>query len=271
MQEILFSIIVVALNPGNKLKKTIESIVGQTYSDYEILLKDGGSTDGSIENIKMLNDSHLVIKSQKDSGIYDAMNQAVVEARGRYVLFLNCGDTFYNKEVLHRTQQEIERRKNEKGPKIFYGNTYAERTASMVMSPPSITGFTCYRNIPCHQSCFYQRSLLEEKKYDPDYRIRADYEHFLWCFYKAHAKLYFMDIPIASYEGGGYSESAINKKRDREEHKLITKVYMNGGELLKYKVIMAITLAPLRRFLGENEKLAVFYNGVKRALYHRSR
>ena len=85
-----FSIIVVCLNPGEKLLQTLQSIQKQEFRDYEIVLKDGGSTDGSLQKLYP-GQSGLLVVTKPDRGIYDAMNQAVEEAKGRFVFFLNCG------------------------------------------------------------------------------------------------------------------------------------------------------------------------------------
>ena len=81
-----FSIIVVCLNAGERLHDTIASIRSQSCKDYEIIVKDGISTDGSIE--KLMTDERLRVIRQKDRGIYDAMNQAVKKAQGEYIYFL---------------------------------------------------------------------------------------------------------------------------------------------------------------------------------------
>ena len=85
-----FSIIVVCLNPGEKLLQTLQSIQKQEFRDYEIVLKDGGSTDGSLQKLYP-EQLGLHVVTKPDRGIYDAMNQAVEEAKGRFVFFLNCG------------------------------------------------------------------------------------------------------------------------------------------------------------------------------------
>ena len=90
MKQIKFSIIVVCLNAGEKLHKTLESVLRQSYTGFEILVKDGMSTDGSIEALPQ-EDAIRVVR-QKDKSIYDAMNQAILLAEGDYLLFLNCGD-----------------------------------------------------------------------------------------------------------------------------------------------------------------------------------
>ena len=94
----MFSIIVVCLNAGDRLQDTLDSIWKQSYSDYEVIIKDGGSKDGSLSCVPKKDNVHLY--REKDTGIYDAMNQAVRYAHGEYLLFLNTGDLFYDEQVL---------------------------------------------------------------------------------------------------------------------------------------------------------------------------
>jgi len=264
--NITFSIIVVCLNPGEKLNQTLDSILLQTYGDYEIIVKDGGSRDGSIETMRQ--NSHICLYTRKDTGIYDAMNQAVAYAKGDFVIFMNCGDVFHHDTVLEEAARKI-RQHGTKENLVVYGDTYSAKNDVMISSAPQITGFTCYRNIPCHQSCFYATKLCQDKPYDATYRIRADYEHFLWCYYVAKAEMISLETAMASYEGGGYSESKENRKRDKEEHKLITEKYMGKAELLKYRMIMWCTLAPLRSCMAESAAFAGVYHWLKQLLYRR--
>ena len=270
-KNMLFSIVIVSLNPGDKLKKTVDSVIQQSCQDVQILVKDGMSRDGSVEALEKIYGGHpkLEIVRKSDGSIYEGMNQAVELVKGEYVLFLNCGDTFYDNEVLKRTAEIIRKRRQKELPAIFYGDTYCEKTQAAVHSAPEITGFTCYRNIPCHQSCFYDRRLFMAHPYETAFRIRADYEHFLWCYYEAHAEMIYMDELVSSYEGGGYSESKENRRRDKEEHKKITKRYMSSLELWKYRLIMAASLAPLRRALAENRLTGSVYNWLKTKVYQR--
>ena len=259
-----FSVIVVCLNPGEKLNQTLDSILKQTYQDYEIVVKDGGSKDGSIEG--MLQDERIRLYAERDRSIYDAMNQAVAHARGEFILFMNCGDLFYSRDVLEKAAAIAEAQPNPDNL-VLYGDTYGEKNKVCITAPPEITGFTCYRNIPCHQSCIYSARLCKEKPYREEYKIRADYDHFLWCYYVSGASMVNMKQIVASYEGGGYSESKENRKRDKEEHGMITRAYMKPGELLKYKLIMFATLAPLRSFLAENKAFSGAYHWLKEKLY----
>ncbi len=271
------SVITVCLNPGEKLKATLDSILGQGCQDFDVILKDGGSTDGSVERWQQEKDNipngeKVKIFVEKDRGIYDAMNQAVSYATGDFLLFLNCGDLLADKRVLERTRQLLEQEKKagtDMDRLILYGDTCGEKNGVTIASAPRITGFTCYRNIPCHQSCFYSAALCKEKPYDQQYRIRADYDHFLWCYYRAKAKMLHMDFPVAVYEGGGFSEKRENRQRDRQEHREITGKYMSRQELFRYRAMMACSLGPLRSAMAESKLFSGFYHWLKGRIYGR--
>lgn len=275
MAQISFSIVVVCLNPGGKLLPTVQSVLMQQYGNYEIVIKDGGSTDGSLDGLPA--DSRLRLISSPDTGIYDAMNQALLHVSGQYVLFLNCGDALHDAQVLSKMEKEIERRKKadadrecrcyKEKERIFYGNQYNALQKSVVYSAPEVNDFTCYRNVPCHQVCFYDRRLFEERGYDTKYRVRADYEHFLYCIYEKKAQAVYTEVLVADYEGGGFSETTENRRISAKEHAEITKRYLGREKVLRYRAVMLLTLAPLRTKLAENEKYAGAYNKVKTALY----
>lgn len=274
-----FSIIVVCYNAGEELQKTIASIRGQTEDDYEIIVQDGLSTDGSVEGLSAGTD--LKIFRERDEGIYDGMNRAVSRAAGKYLFFLNCGDYFADEEVLAKVKREIEKsdrachkdsvQKQGKGkrrpPRIFYGNIRERTTGAQVMSNPVIDDFACYRNLPCHQACFYDRRLLVRRGFRTCYKVRADYEHFLWCYYRAHAVTVYMPLTVASYEGEGFSESEENRRRSAAEHAHIVKKYMSRGQIVKYKLMLFLTLAPLRTYLASHKATAGIYQGIKRRMY----
>lgn len=269
MNNVFYSIIVVCLNAGERLHDTIESILQQTYTKYEIIIKDGGSSDGSVEELQeAFHDERMHIHIRKDSGIYDAMNQAVQLAQGEYDLFLNAGDSFYDETVLDKITEEIDRIKNEnKKADVIYGNLYHKALDTIIYAAPEINDFTCYRNVPCHQTCFYHRSMFETRGYKPEYNVRADYEHFLWCFYEKKAKIWYVPVIVASYEGGGYSETKENKKRSARQHREIVVRYMGRKRADKYRWIMLLTLAPLRSAIADNKYLSGIYNGLKTAIY----
>lgn len=270
----LFSILVVSLNPGEKLKRTLGSVLRQYFEDYEVIVKDGVSTDGSLSFIEGLSEekrSRIRIVSRPDQGIYDAMNQAAGEAVGKYVYFLNCGDVFYGKDVLFQMAKLIEENPSRQG--VYYGNIYERRTRQVVASNPRLDAFGCYRNVPCHQACFYDRRLLLVHPFETAYRVRADYEQFLWCFFqkelKGRIQFTYGDILIADYEGGGFSETKENRELSAREHKGIVARYMTRGQIRRYQALLWLTLAPLRTRLARSGRTAGIYNRMKKLLYRR--
>ena len=280
MVHLFFSIVVVSLNPGDKLFSTLQSILDQDYGNFEIIIKDGGSTDGSVLRLfgegterKIPADSRIRFFQEPDSGIYDGMNQAVQKVQGQYVLFLNCGDRFFNRSVLSDAASFIEKQESTEVVRgrsyIFYGDQFNQQQNSPVHSAPVMNDFTCYRNVPCHQVCFYDAQLFAQRGYDTDYRVRADYEHFLYCIYDKNARAVYMPVTVAFYEGGGFSETKENRKRSALEHKVITRYYQGWGKSTWYAFLMLVSLAPLRTWIAENPALAGVYNKVKSAVYGR--
>lgn len=271
MGEPVFSILVVCLNPGDKLRMTLESIRGQTFRNYEVIIKDGLSSDGSPDLARGLAKEFpaLRVVEKKDGGIYDAMNQAVQEAAGRYLYFLNCGDRFYHEKVLEEMAGLIAAHPAEAG--IYYGNIYERLTGREVASNPKLDAFGCYRNVPCHQACFYDRKLLLAHPFEMKYRVRADYEQFLWCFFMKRpgeeTSFVYGDILIADYEGGGFSETKKNRRISAAEHKEIVRKYIPAGKVWKYRMIMWATLAPARTWIARNPVTSGFYNGLKKKIY----
>lgn len=284
MAHTFFSIVIVSLNPGQKLMKTLQSVLRQEYGNFEVILKDGGSTDGSLKEEadgslsvawpgQSVSDSRVHIFRSPDKGIYDGMNQALVHINGDYALFLNCGDSLYDSRVLSRTAALIEKAEEERDtrlrarPFLFYGDQYNEKQRSRVCSAPKLNDFACYRNVPCHQVCFYDASLFWERGYDTDFRVRGDYEHFLYCIYERGAEAVHLPVIVSSYEGGGFSETRENRKRSELEHRVITRYYLGRRKSACYAAVMLATLAPVRTKIAENPSLAKGYNAVKAAIY----
>lgn len=274
-----FTIYTTCFNAGQKLNKTIQSVLNQTYVDYEIIIKDGKSTDGCVDDL--LQDPEVTaavaagkirLMVEKDEGVYDGMNQALSWIKGDYVIFMNCGDTFFDENVLLKTSAYIESERSvsdddERKADILYGDVYCENRKAVDPAPRKLDGFTCYRNIPCHQACFYKKELFSVKQYDTGLRIRADYDHFLWCIYKANARTGYIGFTVAAYEGDGISEIEQNEKLDRREHEITIKRYMTEAEIRSYKTKMALTLLPLRKRMARSKTFSHIYQMVKQVAY----
>lgn len=266
-----FSIVVTALNPGEKLEETVRSILQQTYQNYEIVVKDGLSRDGSVDELECRypEEPRLRIFREADRSIYEGMNQAIAHCEGEYLFFLNCGDRFYDANVLEQVDAFLSGSEEEIG--IAYGNLYNETTGSQITPAPVMNDFACYRNVPCHQTCFYHYSMFEKRVYEPKYRVRGDYEHFLWCHFVQKAAIRYMDVIVSYYEGGGFSETKANVKRSKQEHREITAQYMSPWKRAGYRTILILTLAPLRSAIAGQPRLSRAYNRLKKFVYGKKR
>ena len=271
----MFTVIVVCFNAGSNLEKTLNSIYSQDYWNYKVIIKDGGSTDGSLVSLKeagcftgRIGELTTIIEGS-DKGIYDAMNIAVSNIdthEDNYVIFMNCGDTFHDRQTLGFVADYISETDKSEAPYIFYGDQYNELTDTVVSSVPSINEFALFRNVPCHQVCFYDSRLFGERGYNTEYVVRADYEHFLYCCYEKNAVTVHMNHVICNYEGGGFSETKKNRERSAIEHAKITDYYM-GDKAKRYRMIMTLSGAGLRTKLAESKTFSGAYNALKSIVY----
>ena len=259
-----FSVITVCYNAGEKLAYTINNILKQSCEDFEIVVKDGGSSDDSLASIPK--DEKINVISEKDKGIYDAMNAAVSYAKGDYVIFMNCGDTFFDEDVFKNSAKFIDENPDKK---IYYGDAYFELSKQVISQPKEITESICYRHMPNHQSCFFDRLLWNDMSLNTSYKIRADYDFFLRCYFEKEIRPAYLGITVASYEGGGYSENKENQKRDKEEHREIVEKYMGKKRAAHYRRIMILTLQPLRTWIAQKSIFAPLYDKIKRKIYSR--
>lgn len=181
------SIITINYNNVNGLKKTIDSIVCQTWRDFEWIIIDGGSTDGSKELIEQVaaeeKNNVTYWCSEPDKGIYNAMNKGIDKAKGEWLNFMNSGDGFYEKETLEKVfgceQYANEREKADVlyGDAVFYDETKLwNRNYSDKLSFSEFV----YTNIN-HQSSFYKRTVFEANLYDERYSLMADLKMNLQC------------------------------------------------------------------------------------------
>ncbi len=197
-----FSIITVTKNNFEGLKRTHKSLGVQSCRDFEWIVVDGGSTDGTCE---YLSQTRAIWMSQQDKGIYDAMNKAIPEASGDYVLFLNAGDLLAGPWVLDRISRALT--EHRKTPDFIYGDSMETRPGQ----PPAhkkARGHNRYRRgmFTHHQAMLYRREKLQKSRYDLSYKIASDYD--LTCRFLRQKKIRSRYVPLAFciYESGGLSQ-----------------------------------------------------------------
>lgn len=207
----LISIIVVSLNPGSLLQKTLSSIESQNYNNYEVLLKDGGSTDGSVDQVEQKEGLRKVVSS--DKGVFDGMNQALVHCHGDYVVFLNCGDTFHQPDTLETVANYIVRTGC---VDIYYGDVCKPMSRSgFVFYPKRLSRYFLFNYPICHQAWFVKKRLFDQHSFSTATTIGGDD---LWLKHELLIeKREYRKIPavVVDYLGGGLSES-IELQRESE-------------------------------------------------------
>jgi glycosyltransferase involved in cell wall biosynthesis len=209
------SIITVNLNNSNGLQKTIESVEKQTYSDFEFIVIDGGSTDGSMDLIKS-SDRITYWISEPDKGIYNAMNKGIERAKGEYCFFLNSGDWFSNEKVLEKFLTKGE------GEDFLFGNVDTDR--GIRKAKEKITFFTFYSGTIIHQSVFTKRSLfLKYGTYDETLTIVADWEFFLRTIINDKCTYRYIDETICRYEYTGVSSDLRNHEKLANQRQQVLK------------------------------------------------
>ncbi|MBL1407804.1 glycosyltransferase family 2 protein [Sphingobacterium faecale] len=209
------SIITINLNNRAGLEKTFKSISEQTYQDFEYIVIDGCSNDGSRELIG--NNTRINFwKSEKDSGVYDAMNKGIKEAKGEYLLFLNSGD-FLNE--ITTIENVIPQLKNED---IIYGNLiFAEKKGAVLYKYPSKLTFNFLFTASLgHPATFIKKELFEKYGYyDQHYKIIADWVFFTKVIAKEHVLTRHIDQTITIFDTDGMSSDPKNQSRILDERK----------------------------------------------------
>ena len=242
------SIITVNLNNRGGLARTAESIVAQTWADYEWIVIDGGSTDGSADVIREYVDktSKLVYWcSERDGGIYYGMNKGIAKASGEYCYFLNSGDYLRESTVLEKIfavgfDEDI-----------IYGNMmqdkgngkYLVRRYGDKVRPSDLV----YGAIQ-HQNMFFRTTLLKEKKgYRTDYKIASDWVFYMEAICVEKASYRHINVVFAINESGGMSDNAKFWGIFKEERKMAIKEMFSR----KQRFFYIFTAASLRSKIGK--------------------
>ena len=205
------SVITVTYNCKNSVEKTIESILNQDYSNLELVVVDGASVDGTQDVISRYKNRISKFVSEKDKGIFDAMNKGVKMASGDWVIFMNAGDQFADNSVLSNLSFLL----NDPVNDVVYGawqlkyrNTIRESKAHPFFAQKGIyktMGFS-------HQSSLVRRTLAEKHPFQIEYRLSADYKMMWMLYHSLHAKFVSVDFPIAVMEDkAGFTVSNYKK------------------------------------------------------------
>lgn len=227
------SIITVNLNNADGLRKTIESVVHQTYTHFEHIIIDGGSSDGSVEVIKEYENKYAHIQgglywiSEPDKGIYNGMNKGIKVAKGEYCLFLNSGDCLHDYELL----KDIKLSKNYD---LIYGNIVFDNGKNKVKhikQVPQLSLSLFINTTIMHSACFINKQLFTSiGLYNEDFVIISDWCFFVDAYLTGNLKYKYINRTISIFDTNGISSDP----KFEEQKKMEKKTYWNSkGPLIE--------------------------------------
>lgn len=251
----LISIVSIALNNLKGLQKTYKSIENQTFKGFEWVVIDGVSDDGTREWLTKTPEIGLdsCWISEKDQGIYDAMNKGIDQAEGQYILFLNAGDELAGPNVLQTLSQKI---KSSNNPDFVYGDAYEEgQNGQKLYKKARHASKIASGMITHHQAMLYRRSVIGKDRYDLSYQLAADYDFTARFLKRAKTDLY-CDKALCVFEAGGISQK--NAKTAR-------------GEEFQIRQVLELCSAPMNLLTTMRQTLAAALKSTAPAVYYKLR
>jgi len=222
------SIITVVYNGADSIGKTIESVIAQTFTDLEYIVIDGGSKDATVDVIKKYEQHIKIWRSEKDKGVYDAMNKGAKLAAGEWLFFLNSGDCLVNKDVLtdfFKNEKQFEH------ALIAYGDIQLIYPENILLRQNERN--PGYESI-CHQAQFVKRNyFLERNGFNISYKIYGDFDFQRRAFLDKKVNLQHVPVTVASYENVGLSSKPFYHYV-KEYLRVGRNNYVSGLELSRY-------------------------------------
>lgn len=250
------SIITINYNNIEGLQKTMRSVSEQTFKDYEYIIIDGGSTDGSAEVI--LHNSRLLTYfiSEPDMGIYNAMNKGILQAKGEYLQFLNSGDWLENESVLSKVFD------TPRSAEILYGNMNEvlpngtiELQVPLIGDKLTMANFNSNTHATVqHPASFIQRSLFDKGLYDEQYRIIADIKFFIDRIILQNCTVEYLPFVITNFNLEGLSSNPVNWAKTIAERERIFSELLPPRILKDYELLFQVKDSPLLKYIPFIEK-----------------
>lgn len=194
----LFSIITIAKNNRAGLACTANSLQNQSFTDYEWIIVDGASADGTAEDLPAYN-AHVI--SEPDHGIYDAMNKGLARAQGDYVVFMNAGDRFADLETLSVLAKSIQTTQAD----FIYGDAWEKSKGHKFYKSAHPLKYLIWGMPTHHQAMVYKRGALDTLPFNTNYKIAADYD-FTCRFLQRAQKTHYIRMPLCVFAAGGVSQ-----------------------------------------------------------------
>jgi len=220
------SIITINYNNNIGLIKTIESVINQTWKDFEFIVIDGGSTDESLETIKKYDKYINYWVSEKDKGVYDAMNKGIQLAKGTFVNFMNSGDCFHTNSILEEIHTNFDVKHSVLFGEAFYLGGGFDRIEKV---PSKLTFSHFYTYGINHQASFIKRDLFFKYfMYNLEYKICSDWEFFIYVLCKKNEPYKHLQKTICYYDFSGISAIPENLHIYNQEREIILKKHFRS-------------------------------------------
>jgi len=198
-----FSIIIPTYNSVGTIKNCIKTLQQQTFTDFEILVMDGSSTDDTRVIVEGINDDRIYFFSEQDQGVYDAMNKGIQIADAKWLFFLGSDDLLYNEDVLADMSKIL----NKTSAKFVYGNVKIVGDTSWAKNGEVYKGETSIADLLtsniCHQCIFYSKEIFEHKLYNIQYKVLADHDFNIYC--ASRYQMHYVPIIVSFFNAGGIS------------------------------------------------------------------
>jgi glycosyltransferase involved in cell wall biosynthesis len=218
--DLRFSIIIPVFNSGKFLESCLNSIAQQTYRSFEVILKDGKSSDETLSIARQFkSELNLKIISEPDSGIYDAMNKAIGEAKGEFIYFLGADDELKDNEVLEQVSGLIR-----SSDDIVYGNVFLRKQQQIFNG--EFKAAEMFHNNIHHQSIFYRKNIFEKiGLFDTRFKLFADWHHNIIWFFSERVTHRYIPVTVANFS----QEGVTSREKDRAFRKIIFKHYFKNA------------------------------------------
>jgi glycosyltransferase involved in cell wall biosynthesis len=232
----LISIITVNFNNEKGLKKTVSSVLSQTFAEFEYIIIDGGSNDGSKAYLESIESALSYWVSEPDKGIYNAMNKGIQVAQGDYVLFLNSGDHFYTKDALQHFKSYI---MQPDAKDIYYGDIAVVSDKAWVKTYPTTLNFAYFvKDTLPHPASLIKRSCFKDVLYDEQLKIVSDWKFFMIGICKKAYTYKHIDDVISTFYVDGISSNEPQLVQQEKAQVLNAQFYLSLQFLrLKQKVM----------------------------------
>jgi glycosyltransferase involved in cell wall biosynthesis len=209
------SIIIPSHNNADQLSSLLDSIKSQRFTNFEVLVIDGNSTDSTQEVVEKYSPLVSYFVSENDKGIYDAMNKGIRASKGEWLYFIGCDDEFYSTDALLNVFQHEEEAIN-----VFYGKIFnkmkQKAEGEVILSKKDLIDTSIW-----HQSVFYRRTVFEQfGEYDLSYKIAADVVFNLSTFSQSFNQWKFIDVVVSVFSGDGISSHTIDLKYHENQKRL---------------------------------------------------